>query len=258
MKGILIPHVPYILPEIGGSFFQPFTRDLLNHCKMIQEKIIKNPPDVILISSPHYEGEAFSVGMQEKYQGNLGAFQRPDIVDYRKGNKIIAEILLNKGVDMGYLAPTFLGNISSEILDYGSIVALRLIDPKGIIPIVPISVSSGNHSEHLKWGEKLSEILIENQKIGLFVASTELSQDFSETPEAEPNKLLKQADQQVIKFLINHDFDNLLKIPSEYLKYTEKELRSIFLLAGFTKDLLGNLLNYSGLIGCGCGLITFD
>jgi aromatic ring-opening dioxygenase catalytic subunit (LigB family) len=257
IQGILIPHIPYILPELGGSYFKQYINNLSISINKVKEEIEKNPPEVILVCSPHFEGNAFSIGMHEFYRGDLGSFQRPDIVDQRFGDFNLALRIQEEGIKSGYLAPIDTESSLPNRIDYGSIVALKLINPKSKIPIIPISVSSGNSKEHFRWGENLNNICKNLDKKALFLASTELAQDFNDIPNAYPSESLQKYDQQVIDNLINKNEEELYELPYDYLKYTEKELRPVYMLAGYTKNLQGELVDYSGFIGCGCAVIKF-
>jgi aromatic ring-opening dioxygenase catalytic subunit (LigB family) len=257
IQAILVPHIPYILPELGGTYFKPHIINLISRLSELSKSIEENPPEVILICSPHFEGEAFSIGMHKFYSGDLGPFQRPDIIDQRFGDTEFANQLLEEGINSGYLAPVDKDNSKPNRIDYGTIVALRLLNPQGKIPIIPISVSSGNSKEHFRWGEKLFSVSKKLNKKTLFIASTELAQDFKDIPSAYPSESLQKYDRMMIDDLINHNEENMLLFPQDYLKFTEKELRPVYILAGFSKSLQGELIDYSGFIGCGCAVIKF-
>ena len=229
LQGFLVPHIPYLLPELGGNQLYSYIPSLMKAFYHLREDLVQNIPDVILISSPHFEGESYSIGLKSQYSGSLEMFSRPDLVDTRYGHIQLSHHLQLSGEALGYLAPIENNTYSSSgHLDYGSIVPLRLLDPRKNIPIVPISVSTGNQKEHLIWGYKISEIVQQLTDNVLFIASTELTQDFQQKLNAKPSIFLEQLDREFIDALIHHDKNALLSMPQEYFQGTELDLRSVF------------------------------
>ncbi|OLS27224.1 MAG: 2-aminophenol 1,6-dioxygenase subunit beta [Candidatus Heimdallarchaeota archaeon LC_3] len=257
IKGLLLPHIPYLLPELGLSKIEAKIKKLLNTINEVKNLIECDPPEAFLICSPHFEGEAFSIGLQKLFIGDLGPFQRQDVIDQRLCHNELANAILEDGLESGYLAPISEDQTPSNRIDYGSIVALRLIDPKAKIRIVPISVSSGNLIEHYRWGQKLKSVVDKLNKRVIFIASTELSQEFNDIPNALPSEFLQKYDREVISNLVNQNIDKLLKLPKNYLRYTEKDLRPMYTLAGYSTSYQGELMDYSGFIGCGCAVMKF-
>ncbi len=254
IRSFVLPHIPFLLPELGGDQIYSFIPNLISSLKKIHDELLENPPDVILICSPHFSSETFSIGLADSYSGNLQNFKRPDIVDIRKSHTKLAEYLQYQGEELGFLAgQEFKIKVN---LDYGSIVPLRIIDPNARIPIIPISTSMGTQQEHLEWGKKIVEIVSRKTNNVLFIASTELTQDFQEVTTAFPFE--KEDDELFLKFLSTGNTEALLKFPRSYFAKTEYSLKPIYMLSGFSELLRGEILDYSGFIGCGCAVVKFE
>ena len=256
IKAILTPHVPYLLKELSGEDIKRYTSEIDRGLEVIRKELSQNPPDVILICSPHFGSKSFTISKHKFYMGDMSPFQRPDIIEQRYGDIELASLILKKGEESGYLAPE--NEVTHNRLDYGTVVALKLIDPSSKIPIIPVGISTGNLKEHISWGEILKRIIDESDKKVTFIASTELAQDFKDIPTAYPSKELHKFDLKVIDSLLTHDEETLLSLPSNYLKFTEYDLRPVYMLFGYTKELEGTLVSYSGFIGTGCALLSFS
>ncbi|OLS22313.1 MAG: hypothetical protein HeimC2_30120 [Candidatus Heimdallarchaeota archaeon LC_2] len=254
MRSLVLPHIPFLLPELGGDKISSLIPDLFSSLNDIHDDLLKFPPDVILICSPHFNSETFRIRITDTCTGNLQSFRRPDIVDIRKSHKKLALYLQQRGEELGFLAGR--EDEMNVILDYGSIIPLRIIDPNSRIPIIQISTSMGTQQEHLDWGKKIAEIVKEKNDNVLFIASTELTQDFQEETNAFPFE--KDDDELFLKLLSSGDTEALLKFPLSYFAKTEQSLKPIYILSGFSDQLTGKIIDYSGFIGCGCAVVKFE
>lgn len=253
-RGFLVPHVPFLLPELGGNKLRPFINDFCNSINHLREELADDPPDFILTTSPHFMVSTFAVGINRSFQGSLDNFNRPDLVDIRKSKENIAEQIQKNAEDIGFIAERTNETIST--IDYGTVVALKLLDPTGKIPIIPVSTSLGTKKEHLLWGARLFDIVNDMTDNAMMLATTELTQDFQEIPNAYPSE--REQDEAFLDHLIKHRDHQMLNMNENYYQKTENSLKPVFTLSGFVKPLTGYLLNYSGIIGCGCAIVKFE
>ena len=143
-----------MLPELGGDRFASHISEILNAFELIGKQLAQNPPEAIMICSPHYQDQVFEVGLARSYRGSLEGFQRPDVVDHRQGHPELGAHIQARAEDIGFVAAREAEEEAD--IDYGTVVPLRLIDPHARIPIVPVSVSMGSKKEHYLWGRQLA------------------------------------------------------------------------------------------------------
>jgi len=232
---------------------RPYVAEIYHEFSKIKSIIQEQPIDVILITSPHFQGGAFQIGISNYYLYEFSQFNRSDIKDKREGHLKISNLIQTIGEEAGFLAPNDYQKIS--IVDYGTVVPLKFLDPGSNIPIIPISISMGNFLDHINWGIKLRSIIDENNINALFITSTELSQTFSNNPKDKPTT--HKEDLKFINLLINHEIDELVNFNKSYFHTTENELKTTYLLAGYSKEDQGLLSRYTGVIGVGCAFVHF-
>jgi len=255
MKAYLVPHVPFMIQELGGQQLQPYMEEIIAAFDSIQTGFEEEPPDAILICSPHFNGGGtFKIGRAEEYRGSYANFKRPDLVDIRQGAMDLSNYIQEKAEDIGFLVHE--ESEERDGIDYGTITPLKLLDPDAKIPIVPVSVSLGTRKEHYLFGKFLYETAKEFSDNIVFIASTELTQDFNNSdPGAYPEN--SDDDIKIMKAIQNSDLVQLESMPEKYYAKTENKLLPTAILAGFSHHLQSTVSLYAGLIGCGCAFLEF-
>ena len=63
LRSFVLPHIPFLLPELGGDQIRTFIPNLISSLIKIHNELLENPPDAILICSPHFNSDTFSIGL---------------------------------------------------------------------------------------------------------------------------------------------------------------------------------------------------
>ncbi|MDP2693008.1 MAG: AmmeMemoRadiSam system protein B [bacterium] len=227
----ITPHPPLLIPNIGKEKIEDIkkTKEAL---ECMEKEIYVSKPQLIIIISPHsslYEN-AFSVNSSQHFISTYENFGDLSTKKEWKGSSQYAARLSQCCKDNNIPLQT----VSQEKLDHGASVPLfYLTNHLKNVEILPIGYSRLNAMEHIRFGEALKEVIMENEKRVAVIASGDLSHNL-------PKKSKKESfDKKLIYFLKEKSIANLIELDSTdaLKKADECGYRSLLILMGILKKL---------------------
>jgi 3,4-dihydroxyphenylacetate 2,3-dioxygenase len=221
---VLTPHVPSICHEENAPEFQ---KAMIEGMKDVAKQIEQIKPDVIVLVSCHWPSTfAHYVDCTPVHKGTLTAIECPDLIsdvpysfpgDQELGNQLVQagkeEGLAVEGVNDPYY-----------VWDYGSVVPLRYLTPKGDIPVVNLSVTlAASIEETAKWGQKIAKILKESDKKIVFLSSGALSHNLVRGRENRPTSAEHAMDKQFVEYVMNKDYSSAYEMLPQYARAAKVE-----------------------------------
>lgn len=247
----ITPHPPFLIPNIGKEKIEEIikTKEALEN---LEKELYISKPQLIIIISPHsglYEN-AFSANANTIHVSAYEDFGDLSTKKEWQGTPSFAAKLShackNKNIDLQL--------VSQEKLDHGASVPLfYLTNHLKDIRILPLGYSRQNAAEHLKFGEVLKEVIMEDDKRIAVIASGDLSHNVSKKKKTGKNfdeKILQIIKEKSIAELIELDSSDLIK------KADECGYRSILILLGIIKNMNYNLDNETYEHPFGVGYLT--
>lgn len=255
-----VPHPPLILPEIGRGEENKIS-DTIEAYKSVADWIVKNNPDLVVITSPHATmyGDYMQISSGSTAKGSFANFGHPELafhVEYdeefvQQVSKTAGEIKLPAGT---------LGRQGSE-LDHGTMIPLYFLQMAGYEgKIVRIGLSGLSNIHHYTLGVLLRETADIMDRRMMIVASGDLSHKLKADG---PYGFAKEGpvfDQRMADCFDKGDFLELLTTPAKLAEgAAECGLRSFWIMAGAFDclDVESELLSCEGPFGVGYGVARF-
>lgn len=260
--GVLSPHPPVLIKEIGGARSQELQATLTTLHK-VSEELLATRPDCIVFLTPH--GNVFrdciSYLREGRLEGDLGDFGQPGIRATLPNDLELLDCLTELAAAHG---PEFIG-INKEIarhhdlnmrLDHGILVPLYFLQQAGMgeLPIVAISIGLLDTQELYGFGRLIQEASTRLGKRVAVVASGDMSHALKEEGPYRFHPDGLRFDQSMKKALQDGDFTSVLQVAPE-LRENARECGypSLLILLGamdgFKPD--GMQLSYEGPFGVG-------
>ena len=256
------PHPPIIVPEVGGAQLaeaQPTARAM----RELQARAAALEPDTIVLLSPHAPlmRDRMGVSLASSYEGSLAYFRAPNVRVAASGDLEIAEAILAAAAERQ--VPAALNASRGDVvdLDHGAIVPLVYImgsltkKPR----LVLLGFSQLSLEQHVRFGEAIGRVLLDEPRRVLYVASSDLSHRLlAEGPYGfDPRG--PQFDRAVADAFAAGDWKALGSIPGEIVAGAgECGYRSLMVLAGIVQmarseglHTENHLLSYEGPFGVG-------
>ncbi len=235
----LVPHTPRMCFEEKTPDFQ---KELVKGMKQLSAIIENIQPDAVVIISCHWTSSFdHLVDATPEHQGILTALECPNLIsdvpyDY-PGDPELAGELAEAGVKGGL--PVIPVNDPAYCWDYGTVVPLRYLIPKGDIPVIDLSVTlAANLDETYRWGQLAGKVLKESGKKTVFISSGALSHHLVRGPECMPTLAEQALDSQFLAYLTDNDLQSARSMLPQYAKNAGLEAggRHIAMLLGVLED----------------------
>lgn len=235
----LVPHTPRMCFEEKTPDFQ---KELVKGMKQLSAIIENIQPDAVVIISCHWTSSFdHLVDATPEHQGILTALECPNLIsdvpyDY-PGDPGLAGELAEAGVKGGL--PVIPVNDPAYCWDYGTVVPLRYLIPKGDIPVIDLSVTlAANLDETYRWGQLAGKVLKESGKKTVFISSGALSHHLVRGPECMPTLAEQALDSQFLAYLTDNDLQSARSMLPQYAKNAGLEAggRHIAMLLGVLED----------------------
>lgn len=221
--GMLSPHPPVLINEIGGVRTQVLQATLTNMHQVCGE-LLATEPDCIVFLTPHGNvfRDCFSYLRMEKLDGNLADFGQRNIGASLSNDwdmiSLVSELAPQKGIE-------FIG-ITTEIadhhnlngrLDHGILVPLYFLQQAGMkeLPILAISIGMLDKQELYTFGKIIREASDRLGKKVAVVASGDMSHALKEEGPYRFHPDGPRFDQALKQALSEGDFAAVLQIPVE-------------------------------------------
>lgn len=258
---VLVPHVPSIIDEKKAPEFQ---KDVVASMKKLSREIEAISPDVIVLVSCHWPSTFFHyVDCTPVHEGSLTSSEAPDMIKdvpyHFPGDEELGNQLVEAGVKAGLDVKGV--NDPYYVWDYGSVVPLRYLTPKGDIPVINLSVTlAASIEETYKWGEVIAQVLRDSDKKCVFLSSGALSHNLVRGRHNKPTVSEHALDKQFVRLIEDRDYESAYSMLPEYARMAKVESggRHIaMLLSMIEKDWTPSYLADCQSSGSWNALITF-
>lgn len=259
--GVLSPHPPVLIKEIGGDRCQEL-QATLETMHGVSRELLASEPECIVFLTPH--GNVFQdciTYLSEELEGDLGDFGQRNIRTSLPNDLELLESIAGLAADKGL---EFIG-ISPEIarrhnlnarLDHGILVPLYFLRQAGMgeIPIVAISIGLLDNHELYQFGQLIQEACNRLGRRAAIVASGDMSHALKEEGPYRFDPAGPRFDQSIKEALSARDFAAILQI-SPQLRENARECGypSLLILLGAMDGYKPEkiLLSYEGPFGVG-------
>jgi AmmeMemoRadiSam system protein A len=255
--GIVAPHPPIMVPEVGGARSE-VTADSTKALEYAASLLERLDPDAVVIMSPHapVTRTAFIVDESERLAGDLGAFGAHRVRFNAAGDPTLARAIIAEAAadDIQVLSRFESPLLEAGTLDHGVMVPLSFLDREGRYPVVVLSLSYLPLSVHHALGRAIARATAGLGRRVAFLASGDCSHRLTPDAPAGFSPHAAEFDQALVRLLEAGDFDGLECIdPALINEAGECGLRSFVTLGGFVEDsdACTRVLAYEGPWGVG-------
>lgn len=259
--GIMVPHPPLIVPEVGKG-----GESIIRKTTVAYEKaadfVASLKPDTIVLSSPHSIMYSDYLHISPGYEasGDLARFGAGSVkisvsYDSELSNRL-CELAEDEEIPAGYMGER------DKSLDHGTIVPLYFIMQKYTdFKLVRMGLSGISFADHYKMGQIVQKAADELGRRVVFVASGDLSHKLKEDGPYGFDKNGPLYDEKVMDCMGRGAFGELLKF-DPYLcdKASECGHRSFVIMGGAFDGLKvnPNKLSHQDVTGVGYGICTYE
>ncbi len=258
--GIMVPHPPLIVPEVGRGEERVITETTRAYEKAA-EFVAELKPDTIVLSSPHVVmyGDYLHICPGDSAGGDLRKFNAPEAgmnVDY---DTALRDRIIELCDEVSFPAGT-MGERSPE-LDHGTMVPLYFILKKySDFKLVRLGISGISMTEHYRLGMMIKKAASELDRRVVYVASGDLSHKLQASGPYGFDPRGPEYDEKIMDVMGSGDFDRLFDFDPALLEdAAECGHRSFVIMAGaFDRTGLKiEKLSHQDVTGVGYGICTF-
>ena len=268
--GIMVPHPPLIVPEVGGGRESEIvkTSDAYRKAAAFAASL---RPDSLIITSPHtvMYGDYFHISPGTSASGDLSRFGAPEVsIETDYDTELVAGICSLAG-ERGIHAGT-LGERDPS-LDHGTLVPLYFLrkafedaglinDARPRLRIVRIGLSGFSLSDHYRLGIAIKDAVEKLGRRAVFVASGDLShklKDYGPYGFAEEGPVY---DERIMRVMGSASFGELLDFDENFCgRAAECGHRSFVIMAGAFDgvSVKADPISHEDVTGVGYGVVTF-
>ncbi len=260
LGGIMVPHPPLIVPEVGKGGERAIEETTRAYEKAA-EFVAELKPETIVLSSPHVVmyGDYLHICPGDSAGGDLRQFNAPKtgmLVDY---DTDLRDRLTELCDEVSFPAGT-MGERSPE-LDHGTMVPLYFILRKySGFKLVRLGISGISMSEHYRLGMMIKKAAAELDRRVVYVASGDLSHKLQKSGPYGFDPKGPEYDDRIMEVMGSGRFDELFDFDSVLLeRAAECGHRSFVIMAGaFDRTALKiERLSHQDVTGVGYGICTF-
>lgn len=240
----VVPHPPILIPAIGKDQL-PLIKNTKKALEQLEQDLYLAKPQVIVIISPHSSlfGDAFSVNAHTHFSTLFEHFGDLATKKIWTGAPELAAKISSaaKSDDL----PVQL--VSQKTLDHGASVPLfYLTNHLQDIKVLPIGYSNLPAEAHIRYGELLKDVLMEEDRRVALIASGDLAHCLTVTAPAEYHKDGAAFDEEIIKLLEVRNTAGIVTMDPQLVNNaSECGYRSILIVLGAVKNMNVAFKNYS-------------
>lgn len=261
VKGIISPHPPIIIPEVGGDEREKAV-DTVKAMEKSAAVIREADPEVIIFTTPHGTvfQDALTVSVLTPLTGNLKDFGTDEVNLHYANDLQMAEEIIREAAKQGISVVSLDNDLAREYrvslkLDHGITVPLYFLQKAGVTcPILPISIGFLPFEELYQFGTVIRETVEKMGRRVVFLASGDLSHRLTKDAPAGYHPKGKEYDELLIDLLKKKQVEDIIEIDQEMVETAgECGLRSFIMMLGALDgyDFDFNLLSYEGPFGVG-------
>jgi len=253
--GIIAPHPPIIIEEVGGKESRLISASIAAMRKAASV-LDQYGADSLIVMSPHSPSlvDAFAIDTSPHMSGSLARFGADSVRIDAATDVEFAQTLLDglDTADIPALSRDAHVNLQSGVLDHGVIVPLAFLDPHSRLPLVSLSQSGLSMPLHHALGEQIAAAAHGLGRRIAFVASGDLSHRLSPGAPAGYSTRGKEFDEAVVDLVRSGDLDELARLDPDLTQDAgECGLRSFVTLSGAIPDPQTLVVAYEGPWGVG-------
>ncbi|GAB4286529.1 MAG: AmmeMemoRadiSam system protein A [Coriobacteriia bacterium] len=255
--GVIAPHPPIMVPAVGGEDAAA-TKASADALGIAASALDRFAPETLVLMSPHAPGaaDAFAIDASARLSGDLGQFGAPHVGIQAPGDPELARAIAEDAAraGLGVVLREADPRLRAGWLDHASIVPLTFLDPRGMRPLVIVSLSWQSLAAHRSLGRAIRDAA---QRVGrrvAFIASGDCSHRLKPGAPAGYDPRGAEFDERLRSLIATGDFHALETLdPSLIDAAGECGLRSFITLGGFTEQAgaISRVLAYEGPWGVG-------
>lgn len=258
--GIMVPHPPLILPEVGKGD-ERVVEETIRAYEKAAESVADLKPETIVLSSPHVVmyGDYLHIAPGNSGGGNMRQFNAPETGMFIDYDTEYREHLIGLCDEVSFPAGT-MGERSPE-LDHGTMVPLYFILKKySDFKLVRMGISGISMADHYMLGMMVKKTAEDLDRRTVYVASGDLSHKLQKSGPYGFDPKGPEYDDKIMDVMGSGEFDRLFDFDSVLLeKAAECGHRSFVIMAGAfdRSDLQIEKLSHQDITGVGYGICTY-
>ena len=261
--GVMVPHPPIILPEIGRGEEKKIqaTRDAYEKAMAFAASL---EPETVVVISPHsvMYGDYFHISPGAEAEGDFRRFRARNVRIHADYDVEFAHTLCGLCDRDDFPAGT-MGERDPE-LDHGTMIPLYFLNhylDSGACRVVRIGLSGLPLTDHYRLGQKIREAADRLGRRVVLIGSGDLSHKLREDGPYELDENGPVYDERIMDVMGRAQFDELLDFDEAFCeRAAECGHRSFVIMAGALdgKALRACRLSHEGTFGVGYGICTYQ
>lgn len=259
IQGIIAPHPPIIVPDIGRGEISK-VRKTIDSLNLLAEEVQRIEPELMIVISPHspFFYDSFAINYDQPLYGDFSAFGASHLeFSFDNDLSFVDEAASAARTHHLEVTPftsrrTTFGRYGG--LDHGVLVPLYYLAKNYRSKIVNVSISGLDYRSHQKWGSLLSEVAEKRGEKTIFVASGDLSHRLIPGAPAGYSPQGREFDEKIVEIVRSGDLTSLITLDADLIESAgECGLRSLVTLYGCLegKNYQCQFLSYEGPFGVG-------
>lgn len=218
-EGLLLPHPPIIVPEVGGKRRQEAVKTITAFEK-IAEEFVEEDVDLIISVGPHGEIDwnQITIDQAEILEGNLGMFNARNVSFKLIGaSELAGEVVNNFNEKSEYDVK----GIDSGNLDHGIMVPAYFLEKAGLsndIPWLKLNIAFWSADKLYEFGKIVMEKVLENYKNPKVIISGDLSHKINQDSPAGYSPEGSKFDERLVDDLKTANLSSLLNYDENFLE----------------------------------------
>lgn len=253
LAGLVMPHPPIVVPEIGGSELTK-ARSTVEAMRAVGGKVKEIDPEVLVVISPHSPAfsEFFALKKSPSLRGSFAPFGFPSLTFFAQNDLNVVEAIFNSCKEQNLPVAFLEDKVYHSELDHGILVPYYYLPQEG--HLVSASISGLSLDIHYQFGMAIATACEKIAEKVVFVASGDLSHRLIPGAPAGYSPRGAEFDLLVCDIIKKSAFEELLKLDLELINEAgECGLRSLVVLGGIVanKKVNTKILSYEGPFGVG-------
>ena len=219
LNGLLLPHPPIIIPEVGGRRREEAAKTI-SAFEKITEEFVEEDVDLIISVSPHGEIDwnQITLDRAEILEGDLGKFNAGNVRFKLKGASQLAEKVINSFDEKNKYD---VKGIYSGNLDHGLMVPAYYLENAGLamdIPWLKLNIAFWQPEKLYEFGKIVMEEALENYNNPKVLISGDLSHKINHDSPAGYSPQGIKFDERLVNDLKTGNLSSLLNYDDSFLE----------------------------------------
>ncbi|MFA5103611.1 MAG: class III extradiol dioxygenase subunit B-like domain-containing protein [Candidatus Margulisiibacteriota bacterium] len=257
--GMISPHPPLLIPEIGGGRIKGVERTD-RALKSAGGKLVSSGPDTVVIITPHGKISETNIRLYSSpfLEGDFSMFGLPDVIMSSEGDPVLAGNVVQAARGKKIACEI----ISDTFLDHGVMVPLHYLKAAGFEgKVLPIAVSLVSLKELFEFGKLFNRVVEASDKKIAVVASADMSHRLTSNAPSGYSPKGTMFDEKLVELVKRNDIDAILNFDAELAEEAGQDaLWSIAILLGILDGgaFKTEFLSYEGPFGVGYMVAVYE